>query len=177
MSDPKTLVRYPGTGTPEDECPPPAPEELSKIDIEGFAQKIREMELPSVLSLMCPGGQDNGVSNYEGRINPLLLKQRVIGGKIEWVQWNVRKTENGLYLGRDCNDHPAVRGTTYMEINQLLGTSGCSTEFPHYDWSRMGVIETLHGKQVVSPGNWIGTLLPGVHVVMTEDEYQMYIVR
>lgn len=168
MNDSKPPLRYPGTGIPEDECPP-----ASGIDIEGFAQRIREQELPSILSLMSLVGPDNGANNYDEHITPLSLKQRLSDNKIDWVQWNVRKTENGLYLGRDCNDHPAVRGTDYMEIHNLLGTSGCSPQEPYWDWSVMGVIQTTHGKQVVVPGDWIGTLIDGVYVVVSNAEYRM----
>jgi hypothetical protein len=153
MTDSKPPVRYPGTGTPEDECPP-SDEFLAMF--------------PSV------SAYDAMASNYEGRITPLLMKERSIDNKIEWVQWNVTLKENGLPLGRDCLDHPAVRGTDYMEVHALIGTSGCSTEHPHYTWSVMGVIATKHGKQLVCPGDWIGTLVPGVYIVMTDVEYRSY---
>lgn len=46
------------------------------------------------------------------------------------VCWN-KPPENGIPgLARDCQDHPAVRPTSYNEIAQLLNTSGCSTENP-----------------------------------------------
>ncbi len=170
-------VRYPGTGSPEDECPPASDEEsaLTAVDIEAIAQKVRDNPLPSLLSLMpVASAYETVSSSFDDRITPLSVLDRLKFIKADWVQWNFRKTENGLYLGRDCKDHPAVRGTDYMEIHRLLGTSGCSTEFPHYNWEVMGVIENIHGKQVVSPGNWIGTLLPGVHVVMTDEEHRSY---
>lgn len=177
MSDPKPPLRYPGTGTPEDECPPTSDEEstLTALNIEAIAQNVRDTPLPSLLSLMpVASAYDAMTGNYEGRINPLLMKQQSMGGKIEWVQWNVTLKENGLPLGRDCFDHPAVRGTDYMEIHKLIGTSGCSTEHPHYSWAVMGVIATKHGKQIVCPGDWIGTLMPGVYLVMTDAEYRSY---
>lgn len=49
----------------------------------------------------------------------------------------------------------AVRGTSYMEIHDLLGTSGCSKNEPWWSWSVLGVIETLEGRMVCEPGDWI----------------------
>lgn len=77
--------------------------------------------------------------------------------EIDAVQWNV----NGEQLGRECKDHPAVRGTSYTEVAKLLGTSGCSNDAVMWDWSRMGIIETLEGFHVVTPGDWIITGIKG----------------
>lgn len=83
---------------------------------------------------------------------------------IEAVQWNVPPADGSApALGRECKDHPAVRGTTYMEVRELLGTSGCSREAPYWDWAVMGVIETLEGRHVVIPGDWIITGVQGEH--------------
>ena len=65
--------------------------------------------------------------------------------------WNV----GGKQLGRECADHPAVRGTSYQEIHELLGTSGCSNDAEMWDWSRLGVIETKRGRLVVYPNDLI----------------------
>lgn len=48
-----------------------------------------------------------------------------------------------------------VRGTSYMEVHNLLGTSGCSSKDPYWNWSTLGVIDTLEGKMVCEPGDWI----------------------
>jgi hypothetical protein len=69
---------------------------------------------------------------------------------IEAVRWNALGA-----LARECHDHPAVRPTTYLEVSDALGTSGCSSEPPYWDWSVMGMIDTLEGKHVVCPGDWI----------------------
>lgn len=74
---------------------------------------------------------------------------------IEAVQWNTPNEERKVMLARECDDHPEVRNSSYMEIAQLCNTSGCSKEPPYWDWSVMGVIDTLEGKHVVSPGDWI----------------------
>jgi len=82
--------------------------------------------------------------------------------KVEAVQWNVPSKDGGkVMLGSECGDHPSVRGTTYMEISDLIGTSGCSKGEPMWDWSVMGVIETPYGKMVVTPGDFIVRMLDG----------------
>lgn len=75
-------------------------------------------------------------------------------------------------------DHPKVRKTNYMEVNEMLGTNGCSREEPYWNWDAMGVIDTLEGKHVVIPGDWIIT---GIHgeVYPCKDEifrksYEVY---
>ncbi len=66
------------------------------------------------------------------------------------VQWN-----KDIIRARDCEDHPKVRSTSYMEVYNLIGTSGCSNEEPYWNWEVLGVIETPNGKLVVNPGTWI----------------------
>jgi len=73
---------------------------------------------------------------------------------IEAVQWNVPK-DGKVYLARECTDHPMVRPTDYMEVFNMLGTSGCSTSEPYWSWEVLGVIDTLEGKHVVTPGDWV----------------------
>lgn len=46
-----------------------------------------------------------------------------------------------------------VERTSYVEVAQLLGTSGCDRQMN--DWAVCGVIETLEGKFIASPGDWI----------------------
>ncbi len=62
--------------------------------------------------------------------------------------WNLKAE-----LTNTLTDLSVVRSTSYIEISQLLGTSGCSKEWPHWDWSVMGVIDTPKGKLAVSPGD------------------------
>lgn len=52
-------------------------------------------------------------------------------------------------------DHPQVRKTTYTEVARILSTSGCSKEPPYWSWQAMGVIDTLEGPHMVTPGDWI----------------------
>lgn len=54
-----------------------------------------------------------------------------------------------------------VRATSYGEVADLLGTSGCSKEPPYWDWSVMAVVETKEGKHMASPGDWIITGVQG----------------
>lgn len=89
-----------------------------------------------------------------------MLKFRKKPVVIEAVQWNKPVNGRPLY-SNECTDHPAVRPASYGEIADLCGTSGCSKEFPYWDWSVMGVIDTMEGKHVVSPGDWIITGVRG----------------
>lgn len=83
-----------------------------------------------------------------------------------------------------CKDHGGVRGTSYMEIHELLGTSGCSAHYPYWTWNVCGIIRDHNkNKLVVSPGDWIlekpslteggGTLIFVIHDV----EYQALIKK
>ena len=56
---------------------------------------------------------------------------------------------------------PGVRCTTYSEVAHMLGTSGCSKTEPFWDWSVMGVIDTLEGQHVVCPGDYVITGVKG----------------
>ena len=73
---------------------------------------------------------------------------------IEAVQWNAPK-DGKVSLARECTDSPRVRPTDYMEVFNMLGTSGCSTLEPYWSWEVLGIIDTLEGKHVVTPGDWI----------------------
>lgn len=55
----------------------------------------------------------------------------------------------------DCKDHPKVQPVGYNEVNQLIGTSGCSPEEPYWVSSVMGMITTHQGRCLVVPGDWI----------------------
>ena len=71
---------------------------------------------------------------------------------IEAVQWNAPK-DGKVSLARECTDHHMVRPTDYMEVFNLLGTSGCSTSEPYWSWDVLGVIDTLEGKHIVTPAD------------------------
>jgi hypothetical protein len=58
---------------------------------------------------------------------------------------------------REIDLPDGVRGTSYSEIVKLLGTSGCSKEEPYWSWEVLGIVETLEGNHVASPGDWIMT--------------------
>lgn len=59
--------------------------------------------------------------------------------------------------------HPSIRPTSYMEVHQLLGTSGCSNDANMWDWSVLGVIDNSRGKVVVFPGDVILEIAPSVY--------------
>lgn len=85
------------------------------------------------------------------------------------IQWN--KTEPPQDA-RECNDHPAVRNTDYMEVHHLTGTSGCSPHHPHWTWPVLGVIEDESSKQLVVPGDWIFEVSENKYVVMHAHQYE-----
>lgn len=68
-------------------------------------------------------------------------------------------------------DHPAVRRTSYMEVANLLETSGCSKHDPYWVWSAMGIIELPNGKVSVCPGDWIITAVDGSISVVADSDY------
>lgn len=74
---------------------------------------------------------------------------------VEAIRWNVPDENGKVLLAQECKDHPAVRPTSYIEVSNLVGTSGCSKELPHWDWAVLGIIDTLEGKHLVSPGDYI----------------------
>lgn len=90
-------------------------------------------------------------------------------GTIEATQWN-----NKLRHGRDCPDHPEVRGTSYEEVHSLLKTNGCSNDSPYYNWVVMGVITTIYGNDViVAPTDWIIENEHGILFVMKDKHYSV----
>lgn len=91
------------------------------------------------------------------------MKFRKKTNEVEAVQWNVPGRDGKPKLAKECKDHPAVRGTSRVEVFMLLGTSGCSKEEPHWDWSVMGVIQTISGPHTISPGDWVITEPDGVN--------------
>ncbi len=69
----------------------------------------------------------------------------------------------------------AVRPTTYMEVHQLIGTSGCSPTPEMWDWSVMGVMTTTRGKILVCPGDYLITLYDDSHLVLSQKEMNHHI--
>lgn len=93
-------------------------------------------------------------------LGPAYIPRAEIGSEAP-VQWN----KNAQELGAECKDHPAVRGTTYLEVAYICSTSGCSPDEAMWDWARMGVIATRYGRQVVCPNDWVITDAFGVRAV------------
>jgi len=84
---------------------------------------------------------------------------------VEAYQWNPPEFGiEGFPYGRPKDwentrtDH--VRKTTYLEVARLLETSGCSKEQPHWDYSVMGVIDTISGPHTISPGDYVVVRTP-----------------
>jgi hypothetical protein len=92
------------------------------------------------------------------------------------VQWN--PGEYGVSKPLEWFDegfkamHPAVRGTSYMEVRELVETSGCSPEEPYWVWSALGVIETKRGKLLVCPNDWIIETAEGLFTVVPDPVYK-----
>lgn len=88
------------------------------------------------------------------------------------VRWNAPSPIDGKpAFAEDCDDHPAVKPTTYMELNEAFGTSGCSVEHPHWTWPVMGVINTDKGKLFVSPGDYVVWFGGTSYLVLSEANY------
>ena len=92
---------------------------------------------------------------------------------VEAIRWNVPDKNGKVLLARECKDHPGVRPTSYNEVFEMCNTSGCSSEPPHWDWAAMGVIDTLEGKHVVSPGDFIIEGVKGEFYPCKPDVFEM----
>ena len=92
---------------------------------------------------------------------------------IEAIQWNVPDKNGKVLLAIKCKDHSKVRATSYQEISNLCGTAGCSKEPPYWDWSVMGIIDTLEGKHVVSPGDYIIKGVKGEYYPCKPDIFEL----
>lgn len=92
------------------------------------------------------------------------------------VQWNPAvydQTKPLEWFDEGFKDfHPAVRGTTYMEVHDLLGTAGSSPEHPYWTWSVCGVITSVRGRQVVCPNDWILEASDGFYIVLPDAVYK-----
>lgn len=74
---------------------------------------------------------------------------------VEAVRWNVPDKKGKVLLARECKDHPNVRPTSYLNVSRLCDSSGCYPDQPYWGWEVLGVIDTLEGKHIVSPGDYI----------------------
>ena len=88
---------------------------------------------------------------------PRFRKKPVIIEAVQWFKYG---------------DSPDVRKTTYMEVANELGTSGCSREEPFWGWETMGMIDTLEGKYAVIPGDWIITGVRGEKYACKPDIFE-----
>lgn len=102
--------------------------------------------------------------------------------EVKAIQWNVPKltksSSGGEFLrpmlARECFDHPLVMPTDYMEVANLLKTSGCSREEPYWNWSVLGVLATDRGIVVVYPGDWIVTRNGKSFSISNEDFHNYF---
>ena len=89
------------------------------------------------------------------------------------VRWNVGSETYTPKDARDCKDHPAVRNTSYGEVHDLIGTNGCSYTPDLWTWCVMGVIEQSNRQRlIVNPGDWILEPVPGVFLVLTDEQFR-----
>jgi hypothetical protein len=77
---------------------------------------------------------------------------------VEAVRFNPNAT---VVRDPDFRCPPGVRPTSYLAVARLLGTSGCSHGPEVWNWSVLGVVETLGGPAVIKPGDWIITGVKG----------------
>lgn len=88
------------------------------------------------------------------------------------VRWNAPSPIDGRPIfASDCFDHPSVQPTTYMEVAESLGTSGCSKKEPYWIWSVMGVLHTSRGKLFVNPGDYVVWFGGDSYLVLSEAQY------
>ena len=92
---------------------------------------------------------------------------------VEAVRWNTPDEDGNVLLARECTDHPMVRPTSYREVSEQLGTSGCSKEYPYWGWEVLGMIDTLEGKHVVSPGDYVIQVAKGELYPCKPDIFHM----
>lgn len=91
---------------------------------------------------------------------------------VEAAQWNAESK-----LARALGKINPVRATTYLEVHNLVGTSGCSYDKEMYDWSVLGILETAQGKLIVRPGDWIiEDELGNPRVCRKEDFDKLYVL-
>lgn len=93
------------------------------------------------------------------------MPKKVIDMKI--TQWN----KDAKY-SHECKDHPDVKPTSYVEVYNLIGTSGCFKYPPYWDWSVMGIIKSGRGKMLVCPGDWVIEVVEDVFIVIDNETFQ-----
>jgi hypothetical protein len=71
------------------------------------------------------------------------------------VRWNVPKGDQRPLDTLECKDSDLVKPVSYMDLHNVLGTSGCSKEHPWWTWMVMGKIELPNGVLFVCPGDWV----------------------
>lgn len=146
-------------------------EEILLVGLSQIAKKLGELRKYIV------SGYEDELTEATALIDATLNmfeKEAPVGKPA--VQWN--PGEYGVSKPMEWFDegfkamHPAVRGTSYMEVHELVGTSGCSPEEPYWVWSALGVIETKRGKILVCPNDWIIEMAEGLFTVVPDPVYK-----
>jgi hypothetical protein len=90
------------------------------------------------------------------------------------IGWMDRPTERDETYQRNIpvTEHKMIRHTSYMEVANLLKTSGCSKDEPYWDWTVLGVVETNKGILVLSPGDWFNEFDDGSVSVSKEPVFK-----
>lgn len=73
--------------------------------------------------------------------------------------------------------HPKVRFTTYDEVFEILKTPGNSKNNPLWTWQVLGILETVRGKLIVYPGDWIVELFPDHFIALTDFEMGNFMLQ
>lgn len=72
---------------------------------------------------------------------------------------------------RPITEHPNIRHTSYSEVFDILGTSGCSHGEPWWTWMVLGVCKTPYGRLVIAPYQWLNESDDGSVFVSMEPHY------
>jgi len=92
------------------------------------------------------------------------------GGKPLWFwEWRESYLEARSTTGTEVSPlFEILTGVSYLDVSRLIGTSGCSSEWPHWLSDAMAVVKLKHGQFLVSPGDWVLELKPGLLVVVND---------
>ncbi len=82
-------------------------------------------------------------------------------------------TETRKYI----TEHPDIAHTSYMEVSDLLGTSGCSHGAPWWDWQVLGVYTFKYGKLVISPRLWLNEHDDGSVFISEEPHFEIDLTK
>lgn len=92
------------------------------------------------------------------------------GGKPLWFwEWRESYLEARAMTGTEVSPlFELLTGVSYLDVSGLIQTSGCSKEPPYWMSDAMAGIKLKHGQLLVTPGDWVLELRPGVLVVVDD---------